>query len=223
MDSGQNEQIDNRTMKTYEYGNPDAEIILIQPVDDHDLAVINSEISYIREMTTTDFQLLAVKVSQWNHDFSPWPAPAVLGNDDFGNGAAATLEEIGKLTGDPSKTYIIGGYSLAGLFALWSAYQTDCFSAVAAASPSVWFPDFLDYVRTRKIKADIVYLSLGDREEKTRNQVMASVGRCIRAGYEHLQDAGITCTLEWNPGNHFRDPDLRTAKAFAWTMEHLTR
>lgn len=223
MDSGQNEQMDGRNMKTYEYGDPDAEIVLIQPMDDHDLSVIDSEISHIREMTTADFRLLAVKVSKWNHDLSPWTAPAVFGNEGFGDGAAATLEEIKKLTGDPQKAYIIGGYSLAGLFALWSVYQTDRFSAVAAASPSVWFPEFLDYMKARKIQAGTVYLSLGDREEKTRNPVMASVGRCIREGYDHLKDTGITCTLEWNPGNHFKDPDLRMAKAFAWTMEHLTR
>ena len=29
---------------------------------------------------------------------------------------------------------------------------------------------------------------------------------------------GINCTLEWNQGNHFREPDIRTAKAFAWVM-----
>lgn len=26
------------------------------------------------------------------------------------------------------------------------------------------------------------------------------------------------CTLEWNPGNHFREPDVRTAKGFCWVM-----
>ena len=208
-------------MKVYEYGNPDAEIVLIQPVDDHELSVIENEISHIREMTAVDFRLLAVKVSRWNHDLSPWKAPAVFGNEGFGDGAAAMLEEIQELTGDLEKTYIIGGYSLAGLFALWSAYQTDRFSAVAAASPSIWFPDFLGYMKAGQIKTGAVYLSLGDREEKTRNPVMASVGRCIRGAYEHLKDTGIPCTLEWNGGNHFREPVLRTAKAFVWAMEHL--
>ena len=34
------------------------------------------------------------------------------------------------------------------------------------------------------------------------------------------QKSGIGSTLEWNPGNHFRDPGLRTAKAFAWVMKN---
>ena len=109
------------------------------------------------------------------------------------------------------------------LFALWAAYQTDKFLGVAAASPSIWFPDFVEYMRGRSIRCDSVYLSLGDREEKTRNKVMATVGDCIRSGYDILHDQGIRCTLEWNKGNHFKDSDIRTAKAFAWVMDVVNR
>ena len=120
---------------------------------------------------------------------------------------------------DKSRTYYIGGYSLAGLFSLWAAYQTDVFSGIAAASPSVWFPGFIEYMKEHEIKSETVYLSLGDREEKTRNSVMSQVGNCIRMGYEWLIEHGINCNLEWNQGNHFREPDIRIAKAFAWVME----
>ena len=142
----------------------------------------------------------------------------MFGNEDFGNGAARTLEQILTLCTDKSKTYYIGGYSLAGLFSLWTVYQTDIFSGVAAASPSVWFPGFIDYMKEHEIKSKTVYLSLGDREEKTRNPVMSQVGNCIQKGYDWLTKCGINCTLEWNQGNHFREPDIRTAKAFAWVM-----
>lgn len=112
----------------------------------------------------------------------------------------------------------LGGYSLAGLFALWAAYRTDCFDGIAAASPSVWFPGFTEYMKEHAIRTPAVYLSLGDREEKTRNPVMAEVGNAIREGYALLSDAGKDCILEWNKGNHFKEPDLRTAKAFAWLI-----
>lgn len=62
---------------------------------------------------------------------------------------------------------------MAGLFTLWAAYQTDAFAGVAAASPSICFPDFLQYMKEHDIRTESVYLSLGDREEKTRNLVMA--------------------------------------------------
>ena len=67
--------------------------------------------------------------------------------------------------------------------------------------------------------ARAVYLSLGDREEKTRNPVMSQVGSRIREAQAILKDAGRECILEWNSGNHFKEPDLRTAKAFAWVMK----
>ena len=50
---------------------------------------------------------------------------------------------------------------------------------------------------------------------------MAKVGDNIRRQYELLgKDAGVKeCTLEWNPGNHFMDSQLRTAKGFAWLLK----
>lgn len=201
------------------YGNPDASIVLIQTVDDHDLAGMETEIKEIRKLTAADFCLLAVRVQNWNNDLSPWAAPAVFGREGFGCGAADTLAAVLQHTADKSKTYYLGGYSLAGLFALWAACQTDVFRGVAAASPSVWFPGFADYLRAHAMRAETVYLSLGDREEKNRNPVMATVGDRIREAHGLLKAQGIHTTLEWNPGNHFQDADIRTAKAFAWVMQ----
>lgn len=205
-------------MEILEYGTADSKIVLIQPVDDHDLAGIENEVRTIRELSGGDFRLLAIKVDRWNDDLSPWQAPPVFGNESFGSGAADTLAKILSLTADREKEYYLGGYSLAGLFALWAVYQADVFSGVAAASPSVWFPGFLDYMKSNTIQTGKVYLSLGDREERTRNPVMATVGDRIREAHECLRGKEIPCILEWNPGNHFKNPDIRTAKAFAWLL-----
>ena len=225
-------------MKTFEYGDPAATTVLVQMADDHDLAVLENEAALIRELSGKDFRLLAVKVNDWNHDLSPWKAPAVFGSESFGDGAERTLSEVLKMLSDIDKdllpgdgrmdvsgterTYFIGGYSLAGLFALWAVYQTDLFAGAAAASPSIWFPGFLDYMKEREIRTRNVYLSLGDREEKTRNPVMSQVGSCIRSAHTLLEERGVRCALEWNKGNHFKDPDLRTAKAFAWVLDGKT-
>ena len=198
------------------YGNPDAPLVLLQMVDDHDLEGMDTELAEIRKLTNLDFCLCTIKVHDWNSDLSPWPAPAVFGKEDFGSGAADTLAEVLKYC--QNRPCIIGGYSLAGLFALWAACQTDLFTGVAAASPSVWFPGFTDYLRNHEIHTGSVYLSLGDKEEKTRNAVMATVGERIRETHEILKARGVNTALEWNPGNHFRDPDIRMAKAFAWVM-----
>ena len=209
------------------FGNPDADTLLLQMTDEHDLEFMEKEVFCIRELTSRkDFCLKAVKVRDWNHDLSPWPAPAVFGKEDFGDGAGELLAFLREKVlsdqtgpkGQSGKRIYIGGYSLAGLFALWAGYQMDCFDGIAAASPSIWFPHFTEFMREHTMRAERVYLSLGDREEKTRNPVMARVGTAIREAQAILEAAGKDCVLEWNKGNHFQEPDVRTAKAFAWVM-----
>lgn len=211
------------------FGDPAADTLLIQMVDNHDLAEIEQEISGIAEISgRSDFCLAAIKVNSWNQDLSPWKAPAVFGNEDFGDGAQETLEMIlqqviPSLPNAGEKKIFIGGYSLSGLFALWAVYQTDVFAGAAAVSPSVWFPGFTQYVRSHPIRTGSVYLSLGDKEEKTRNAVMAQVGNAIREIHAYLRETGTECTLEWNQGNHFKEPGLRTAKGFAWLLADKER
>ena len=122
----------------------------------------------------------------------------------FWRGAASLLEEILRLCSDESKTYYLGGYSLAGLFSLWASYQIDRF-VIAAASPRCGSRVSALYERARESESGSL-LSLGDKEERQRS-VMATVGDCIRAAHAWLQQCGIRSTLlEWNPGgNHFRD------------------
>ena len=202
--------------------------LMIQPVDMRDLDSLEQEYGLIRQLCGTDTALAAFSVSDWNCDLSPWDAEAVFGGRSFGHGAGETLNflqeslvprVLSELSAGDSLPLILGGYSLAGLFALWAAYEFGSFAAVSAVSPSVWFPGWLDYAKTRRPKAGYIYLSLGTKEEKTRNRTMAAVGDCIRAQHELLGPQ--RSTLEWNEGNHFTDPSLRCAKGFAWCVKQL--
>ncbi len=208
-------------MELIEYGNRKARIVLLQPVGEHDEDSVEKELACIKENTSEDFRLIALRVSDWNKDLSPWEAPAVFGKEGFGGCAAETLATITGICGESEVKYCIGGYSLAGLFALWAAYRSNLFSGVAAASPSMWFPGFTELMREQKVKCRNIYLSLGDREEKTRNPVMAEVGNRIREAQEILKEQNVKCILEWNEGNHFKDADLRTARAFSWVIKQL--
>lgn len=223
--------IGGRECLIYDCGSP--EVLLIQPVDDHDIEVLDSEVNRICELVNKGFTLAAFRVNDWNTDLSPWEAAPVFGDAGFGSGAEDTLKYIleslipeltgyGSSAGTEHNTELyLGGYSLAGFFSLWAAYKTDRFAGVAAVSPSVWFPGWMDFAREHSIRTPRVYLSLGDKEERTRNPVMRTVGDNIRAQLELLEsDSGCTaCTLEMNQGNHFREPDLRTAKGFAWLLQ----
>jgi len=203
------------------YGNKTAQNLLIQPVDERELESIPKEAEEIRKLAgAEDFALLAVKVDRWNNDLSPWKAPAVFGNEDFGDGAETTLKNINDLINREYKDrkIILGGYSLAGLFALWAGTKCEGFSGIVAASPSVWFPGFTGFLEGNTILVDSVYLSLGDRESKTRNAVLATTDDCIKKAQEIILKQGVKCILEWNEGNHFKDPEKRMAKGFAWAL-----
>ena len=113
-------------MTIYEYGNPDADTVLIQLTGDHELSVLKNEVEEIRKRTSTDFRLIAAKVDDWNYELSPWKAPAVFGNEDFGDGAVRTLEQILTLCTDKSRTYYIGGYSLAGAVLVMGSISDRC-------------------------------------------------------------------------------------------------
>ncbi len=210
--------------ETFLYVNEIAKNLIIQPVDERELESIPKEVEEVRKLTgKEDFALLAVKVNNWNIDLSPWNAPAVFGNENFGDGAEETLKYINDLVERDYKgrRIILGGYSLAGLFALWAGTKSDAFDGIVAASPSVWFPGFTEYMKEFEMKADAVYLSLGDKESKIRNSVLATTDVCMKKTHEILLEQGIKCSLEWNEGNHFRDPEKRMAKGFAWTLREM--
>ncbi|WP_418947196.1 esterase [Phascolarctobacterium succinatutens] len=208
-------------------GNRDAKIVLLQIIGEHELPLLEEELSHIKAITqSTDFLFITVQVDSWNDDLSPWPATPIFGEAAFAGNAEKLLTRIKHeviaplLRVSPDKRIFVGGYSLAGLFVLWAAYQTNLFEGIAAVSPSVWFPKFVDFVHNNKILTNRVYLSLGDKEAKTRNQILAQVENDIRDVYRTLEDYRLSCILVWNQGNHFKEPALRMAKGFAWLMNN---
>ena len=212
------------------YGRASAEYLLLQMTGEHELQSMDNEVDAIAQ-SGRNFLFAAIPVASWNDALSPWEAPAVWGKQGFGGNAAENLCFLTEQVMPTLKQQfdlpenikiILGGYSLAGLFALWASTQTNLFYGVAAASPSVWFPGWMEFEQQHPIQAQHVYLSLGDKEEHTKNAVMAVVGDNIRTLHSQLTARGTDCTLEWNSGGHFKDADLRTAKAFRWMMEEHT-
>ena len=209
------------------YQQPEAKFLLIQPVDVHDIELLDQEVGMIQRLSDKPFSLVAFKVNDWNRELSPWAAPPVFGKTPFGDGAEETLELLTRKMlpilqeKEKSATHcLLGGYSLAGLFSLWASYQTGQFDGIAAASPSVWFPRWLDYAQANRPQVNTIYLSLGDKEEKTKNPLMAQVANAIRKQECILRGLGMNTILEWNKGNHFVDSEKRMARGFAWLMNN---
>ena len=223
--TAQTKQIRNRPCRIY--GEAHAEYLLLQMTGEHELQSMDHEVTAIAQ-SGRNFLFAAVPVKSWNDELSPWEAPAVWGKESFGGKAADTLRFLTEQAIPALKQQfalpenvriILGGYSLAGLFALWASTQTGLFYGAAAASPSVWFPGWMEFEQQHPMQTQHIYLSLGDKEEHTKNAVMAAVGDNIRTLHSQLIERGADCTLEWNSGGHFKDADLRTAKAFRWVME----
>lgn len=205
-------------------------VVLLQLTARHEQKSIDNEIKLIEQGIKTGFAFTGIYLDQWAEVLMPWADEAVSHNPETGTHAIDTLKTI--TIGVLPYIYnrfgnlpcIIGGYSLGALFSLWAATQNSSFTAVAAASPSVWINHWNYFAQSNPIHAHYVYLSLGNREEHARNQRMAAVGPCIRQYYETLKkQIGEGCTiLHWNQGGHFDHEDQRMADAFIWCTAKIS-
>ena len=175
--------------------------------------------------------LVAYEAENWNRNYSPWALASLKSEAEFTGGAKETLVwltdkcipyiENNLPCGASSR--MIGGYSLSGLFSLFAFYESRMFDGVASCSASLWYPGWKEYAAGQSApEGSGVYLSLGRKEEKTRNRKMASVGDMTRWQYEQLQlDMDVhACELIWHNGGHFADVDHRIAQGFIWLIEH---
>ena len=106
------------------YAQENAEYLLVQPVDEHDRALLDSEVTYIADNTDQRLGLAAFNIDDWNQELTPWEMPLLRGKGRFGSGASDTLdwmcrhllpyctERLGMAQG--SVRCFLGGYSLAG-------------------------------------------------------------------------------------------------------------
>ena len=124
---------------------------------------------------------------------APWDGPEAFKNGKpFSGGADDYLrllvEEIlpkaEKQLSSPPALRGIMGYSLAGLFGLYTIYQTDEFSW-RGMSGSLWFSGFKEYIfsRSPKRRLGCMYFSLGNKEAKPR----CSCWMCRRKSYDETQ------------------------------------
>lgn len=196
---------------------------------------IMTVVSYLRgHLPEAHFILAAYESQNWNDDFSPWVAEPVFGKDGFGGNAEHTLKWLNayyipyveKKECEIARFSV--GYSLAGLFSLWVYCACNAFSGMVSCSGSLWYEGVLDYVQKKTevvLSPDTkyVYLSLGDKEEQTKNKKIAVVGDNTKRIYKRLCECqeNMQGILEWNHGGHFSEPDIRIAKGIYWILKHF--
>jgi len=183
-----------------------------------------------RDTGCPDFTLAEITGLNWENEMSPWKMKPLGKNDPPFGGMAdeyllLLLNSIIPAIKTELKTepaaILLAGYSLAGLFALYAAGKCSAFQAIASCSGSLWFPGITDYIKEQPIEKlpDIIYFSLGDREARTRHEILRTVEDNTRDISDYLARHGINTILEMNKGNHFQQPALRTAKGIKWILE----
>lgn len=184
-----------------------------------------------RQMGCDGFNLVTISGLHWNQELSPWPVDTVVSKDDnFSGGAPQWLPlltdevvpQVERLLDAPPTWRMLAGYSLAGLFAVWTAFQCDLFTRILSASGSMWYPGWLEYAQEHETVAPLqgIYLSVGDKESTSRNAVLQTVGERTRAMADLMAERGIPSKFELNPGNHFKNPPLRVAKGINWLLHN---
>ena len=178
------------------------------------------------------FSFLAIDVEDWNRDLSPWPSGKVFHNGSSFSGQADSyqnrllndvLPRILKENTIHPKAIGMLGYSLAGLFSLYSAILDSRISFIASVSGSFWYPGFVDFLRKKEIPKSLThaYLSLGDKECNVRNPVLKTVEERTLEAKSLLEENNVVTFFEKNPGNHFQDSHERILKAVFWLQTHL--
>ena len=197
----------------------DSPLIVFHSFSDEGEAVYQE----LRKQNAPECSFLSISISDWQREMSPWPAAALSKDgESFSGGADVYLENLlsvilpwatERIHGKAS--FIgIAGYSLAGLFALYALYKTDAFTRVASMSGSLWFPGIKEFCKENAMKSlpEKLYLSIGDKESKTRHPILKSMQENTEELLKHFKSKGIETTYEINSGNHFQDVNLRCAK-----------
>ena len=168
-------------------------------------------------------------------DYTPWPLQASETMPmDFGGKAAEHLKfittkvipfcesEYGFASSADKRA--IGGYSLGGLFSFYAAVNTDLFGTVLSCSSSLWYPDFLAYLKEHPFKAPHpkLYMSVGDEEGLTAtnltNHQIPNTMMLKDLLEPKFQPGDFKFTLE--VGNHGNNISGRAWRAIEWVEEN---
>lgn len=217
--------MDSVKFTTKYHGCEEAENVIILISSSFMTDNVSTIVSNVKKQTTKSFELCEVVVPDWDAYLTPWETPSIFKDREFAGKARETLgyilDEVIPTIDKGKKIYIVG-YSLAGLFALWSMYETDVFDGGASCSGSLWYPGWKEYAEKKQLnKASKIYLSVGSSEKKTKNEIMSTVeDMTIWQKTVFMDDTYVKNIIsQFNVGGHFKDVEMRIAKAVAWIID----
>lgn len=174
--------------------------------------------------------IVVIEDVNWNDDLTPWPAVGVFKKaKPFGGKAAAFLN---KLTHEiiPETERDLGiedaertllGVSLSGLFAVWSAFNTDAFTNIISLSGSLWYDGFVEWMKEQTPSPQLkkICMLLGEKEKNAKEKRMSTVEERSLAAADILKEKSqATVTFELVEGTHF-SPILPRMERAMMTLE----
>lgn len=170
--------------------------------------------------------IVVINDVNWNDDLTPWPAEGVFKKaKPFGGQAAAFLDKLTREIIPEAEKHLsiekpertILGVSLSGLFAVWSAFNTDAFTNIISISGSLWYDGFVDWMKHNAPTPGIrkVSMLLGEKEKFAKEKRMSTVEECTRVITDILKEkTQATVSFELVEGTHFSPIMPRLERAF---------
>lgn len=215
--------LDNKTITLYQAEDKNAPVMILNLYVE-----CGQEIIQALHWKSPACHLVIVSHIAWDQELSPWPHSwIVVPDDDFtGQGPqylawieTTLCDWIASVTG-PVSRWIIGGYSMGGMFALYAASMSSRFMGAVCISGSVWYPDFVSFIETHPIPEtlQVVYLSTGSTESNVKNPVLRTTMDHMKALYAFYEEKGLDVKFQINPGNHFQHAIHRVVIAIDWIL-----
>ncbi len=185
---------------------------------------IKDEVELIAGVTFTFCELI---VNDWDRYLTPWEVKANMKGRIFQGQAAVLLHSLETNVVLKIKEHVkdakiyIAGYSLAGLFALWSLYESNVFDGAACCSGSLWYPGWKEFATQHNLKNTCsIYLSLGKKEKNTKHPMMRNVEDNMKLQYERLKQDSCTemLQMDWHEGGHFNNTEERIEMGIRWLV-----
>ena len=175
-------------------------------------------------------KLDATKLPQWiaitapsNQDcYSPWPASSVrteapnfggCGREFLSDVVLPSVEKYAALathTTEDTCPLTLLGYSLSGLCSLFEMQTTCHFDQYLLASPSTWFPNFVETFDTSHVRSDIRWcIASGENEGKNHPEPLRSVRQTTDALVEKLAPAAPKYQRLLDSYDHHKGLELR--------------
>ncbi|MDU2589586.1 MAG: hypothetical protein E7C81_00320 [Atopobium sp.] len=154
--------------------------------------------------------------------YSPWPASSVrtkvpnfegLGKEFLSDVVLPAVEKYAALathTAQGACPLTLLGYSLSGLCSLFEMQTTCHFDQYLLASPSTWFPDFVETFDTSHVRSDIRWcIASGENEGKNHPEPLRSVRQTTDALVEKLAPAAPNYQRMLDSYDHHKGLELR--------------